>query len=113
MIAQELAAHAAERLLHGRDLHEDVRAVALLLDHLLQPAHLSFDATEALLISFLDLRIDRHRFPRTAAAGRCYVFAHDAPRNRRNRKLFETTLTELSAIAALASTGLSNKPKRG
>jgi hypothetical protein len=32
---------------HRRDLHEDVGAVAVLLDHLLQPAHLALDQPQS------------------------------------------------------------------
>jgi hypothetical protein len=40
------AGRTAQRRLHGGDLGEDVRAVALLVDHPLQPAHLAFDALQ-------------------------------------------------------------------
>src|SRR5690349_16924844 len=60
MVAQQLASHAPQRFLHRRDLHEDVGAVPFLLDHLLQPSHLSLDAPEPLLIPLLDGGVYRH-----------------------------------------------------
>src|SRR6185437_12782399 len=43
VVAHQLARHPPQSLLHRRHLHDDVRAVALLLDHPLQPPHLAFD----------------------------------------------------------------------
>ena len=47
-----------------------------------------------------------------AAASRLFWSAHGSLAVR-SRRLFDTTLTELNAIAALASTGLSIRPKAG
>lgn len=47
-----------ERLGRGGDLGEDVDAVGLVLDHPLQPAHLTFDALEALEIGLLVLVVE-------------------------------------------------------
>ena len=67
---QQRAAHAPQRLLHRGHLHQDVGAVALLLDHLLQAAHLALDPPEPGEHRALDLGIHRHgvgAVPGTAA----------------------------------------------
>jgi hypothetical protein len=43
----------------------------------------------------------------------CQLLAYQESRTERSRKLFVTTLIELSAIAALAMIGLSIKPVTG
>ena len=43
----------------------------------------------------------------------CYVALCQANRALRSRRLFPTTLTELNAIAALASMGLRSSPNAG
>src|SRR6202008_446052 len=71
------------------------------------------------------LRVDSHRFPsrdRNLASGRSrgticsFPCSHNSPYpsfSRLRRRLFVTTLNELKAIAALASTGLSSNPQTG
>src|SRR5690606_11794681 len=136
VVAHQLAAHAAQRLVHRRDLRHDVRAVAVLLHHALEPADLPLDAAQPLQIAVLDARVHRDGAPaalvsargvsRAAAAHgdrrarvvvRVHVLFHHAllgcSRARRSRRLLPTTLTELNAIAALASTGLSSTPNAG
>src|SRR5690606_6927276 len=61
VVAEQFLAHAAERLVHGRDLRQDVRAVALLLDHPLEAADLPLDAAQPLQVPLLDLRVHAHR----------------------------------------------------
>src|SRR5205085_110648 len=104
VIPQQLPPDAAQRLLHRRDLRDHVRAVAVLFHHLLQAAHLALDAAQPLQVGVLDGRFNTLRM--------CAMWLHDncAPRRRR---LFETTLTELKAIAALARIGLSRMPNAG
>jgi len=70
VVAHQLAADRAQGLLHGGDLHQDVRAVAVLLDHLLEAAHLPLDPPQALEIAILDPGIDGDRLlvPGAAAA---------------------------------------------
>src|SRR5260370_2714502 len=58
MIFHQVARHAAQRLLHGGNLHNDVRAVAVLFHHFLQAAHLAFDAAKTILIGLFQQRID-------------------------------------------------------
>jgi hypothetical protein len=48
MILQQQLAHAPQRLLHRRNLDQNIGAIAVLVDHPLQPTHLAFDAAEAL-----------------------------------------------------------------
>ena len=48
VVTQELAACSTQRLLYGGDLEQNVGAVALRLDHVLQAANLALDACEAL-----------------------------------------------------------------
>src|SRR5690606_15384217 len=134
VVAHQLAAHAAQRLVHRRDLRHDVRAVAVFLDHALEPADLPLDAAQALQVAVLDVRVHRDRSPAALVSARDgsraaaahgdrgirlvvrVLFHHALPgcsRARRSRKLLLTTLTELNAIAALASTGLSSTPNAG
>jgi hypothetical protein len=146
MVAEQLAAHGAQRLLRRRHLNEDVGAISFALNHSLQTPHLAFDAAQPVEIARLDLRINGHSetaalaldtasapyvrdaqstlsscdrqniLPALPTVRRRYNLALHAAqliRAVRNRKLFNTTLTELNAIAALASTGLSNTPNAG
>src|SRR5206468_5855429 len=76
VIPQQLAPNASQRLLDRRYLHQDIGAVALLLDHFLQPSHLPLDASQPLLVLLLDLGIDGDRLPaRAAPAGRSVLHA--------------------------------------
>ncbi len=103
MIAQQLAPDAAQRFLSRRDLRDDLWAVAILFHHSLQPANLSLDSAQAAKIRRLDRRLDTMCVMWRA----CVLHDKVAPRRRR---LLETTLTELSAMAALARIGLSSTP---
>src|SRR5262249_45507737 len=58
VIAQDLLLHAPHRRAHRRNLRHDVDAVAILVDHARDAAHLAFDPAQAL------------------GAGRLDVFAH-------------------------------------
>src|SRR5579863_469290 len=58
VIFHEGAGDAAEGFLDGGDLGDDVGAVAILFDHLLEAADLAFDAAEAIEVGFFDLRFD-------------------------------------------------------
>ena len=49
VVVQDLEGHALERGLDGAHLGQDVDAVAVVVDHALDPAHLSLDAVQALL----------------------------------------------------------------
>lgn len=44
VIPQQRFPYSAQRFLNGGDLNHDIRAVSLLLDHLLEPANLAFDS---------------------------------------------------------------------
>ena len=116
VVAQQLPADAAQRLLHRCDLRDDLRAVAILFDHLLQAADLALDAAQPLEVRVLDFGVDRFRVPARRSLGGggclCASVAHDRLTPLR-RRLFETTLTELNAIAALARIGLSRMPNAG
>src|SRR5258708_24049750 len=57
MILHQVARYAAQRFLNGSDFGDDVRAVAVSLDHFLQATDLPFDAAEALLICVLHARV--------------------------------------------------------
>jgi hypothetical protein len=98
VIAEQLPADAAQRLLHRRDLRDDIGAVAILFHHFLQAAYLAFDTPQAPQVRDLEVRIDGNGFHILAPL---------------NRKLLVTTLTELKAIAALARIGLSRMPNQG
>ena len=62
VILHKIAGHAAQRFLHGSDLHDDVRAVAIVCHHFLQAAYLTFDAAETLLIALFERWIDGNGF---------------------------------------------------
>ena len=96
VILEQLRADLLERGLDGRDLGQDVDAVAILVDHPLDAAHLPFDPVQALDDQVLVLRVAVH---------------HESSRSwwkRRRRRLFETTKTLENAIAAAATIGLSS-----
>ena len=50
MILHQAPRHAAQRLLNGSNLHDDVGAVAIFFDHFLQAANLPFDAAKPMAI---------------------------------------------------------------
>jgi hypothetical protein len=52
----------AKGLLHRGDLGEDVGAVAVLLDHLVETADLAFDPLEAVEVPLLEITVDCHCF---------------------------------------------------
>ena len=79
--------------------HHDLHAHVQVFDHLLQPAHLTLDPPQPLEVRRFEFRLH--------GLG---VFHSVAPLNRR---LFDTTLTELKAMAALAMIGLSRMPATG
>ncbi len=62
MIFHQVARHAAQGLLRRSNLHDDIGAVAVVFQHLLQPANLTFNAAQAFLIAEFQLWIDGHRF---------------------------------------------------
>src|SRR5262245_40125874 len=108
VVPHQLAAHGSQRFLDGGDLDEDVRAITVLLDHLLQASHLALDAAQTLEVAVLDAGIDSHRLAFSHGIGLL-----QATRARRRRRLLTTTLTELNAMAALARMGESRMPKTG
>jgi hypothetical protein len=74
MIAHQLAPDPAQRFLHGRYLCEDVRAVPVLIHHLLQSTNLSFDASQSRQVARFHLGIDAERLSRANRR-----FANGAP----------------------------------
>jgi ethanolamine utilization protein EutQ (cupin superfamily) len=58
VVPEQLAADCPEGFLHRRHLDEDVRAVAVSLDHSLQAANLALDPAKPVQVLRLDLRID-------------------------------------------------------
>src|SRR5664279_4680264 len=97
VVFEDLQGDSLERRIDGRKLREDVDAVAVVLDHLLDPAHLALDPVQA-----LDERV---------LVGRIAVHHADSPCrlewNRRRRSEFETTNRLENAIAPAAMIGLS------
>ncbi len=63
VVAHELPADRPERLVHRRDLRKDVGAIAVLVHHALQAAHLAFDAAEAVAVPLFRIGIDGKRAP--------------------------------------------------
>src|SRR5215510_10874362 len=103
MVAHQLVGNGSQGLVDRRNLCEDVCTITVILDHFLEAPHLALDASQAFQVALLEIGVDRNRTPRRHATA-----AHiRAPFNRR---LLVTTLTELNAIAALASIGLSRMP---
>src|SRR5215218_752283 len=108
-------------LLRGRDdapdLGEDVHTVGLFVHHTLEPAHLTFDPpqtfAELLLVPHFDVSV----------RGRCrcgvlrllHSYTSGSNLARRSRRAFDTTVTDESAMAAAAKTGLRRpaSPKTG
>ena len=90
VVVEHLQADVLERGHRRPDLGEDVDAVALLLDHLLDPAHLPLDPTQSLADRVLVVAMFGH--VRTLLKAR-------------SRSEFETTKTLEKAIAAAATIG--------
>jgi hypothetical protein len=127
VITHQGSGNGPERLLHRRHLCENVCAIAILFNHAMKAANLTFDTSQTSQIRRFNVSVNANRFtPRLTyfadgivigdatseiALFRSHIFYSIL--SRRNRKLFMTTLKELRAIAALATTGLSNKPKTG
>jgi len=57
VVIEDLQRETLERGGHCAELRQDVDAVAVVLDHALDPAHLSFDAVQALDQCFLVLGV--------------------------------------------------------
>ena len=47
VIAHQRPGYRPERLLHGRDLGQNIGAVSIFIDHPVQSANLAFDAAQA------------------------------------------------------------------
>jgi hypothetical protein len=62
MISHQVSGYAAERFLDAGDLRDDVGAVAILFDHLLQAADLAFDSTETVAVGLFQAGVDSDRF---------------------------------------------------
>ena len=62
VIAHQISRHAAQRFLHAGHLRDDVRTVAVFLNHFLQAADLPFNAAKAMPIGRFNFRIDANRF---------------------------------------------------
>ena len=106
VVPHELLADAPQRFMHGGDLNEHIGAIPILLNHFLEAANLTLDAPKPGEVALLCLRIYAVSFTRRRGS-----LLHGL--KRRNRRLFPTTLTELSAMAALATIGLSVIPNAG
>src|SRR5205809_231966 len=91
MVVQDPQREALERGRHGGDLREHVDAVAVLLDHPLEPTHLSLDAVQPLDQRVIVIAVLHAR----------------TLRNRRRRRELVTTKRLEPAIAAAATIGLS------
>jgi len=69
MIAQDFLLRAAQRRTHGRDLRDDVDAVAIVFDHPVEAADLALDAFEPLERGSLDIVAHAPYIP---PGGRCF-----------------------------------------
>jgi hypothetical protein len=91
VVVEDPEREALERGRDRGDLRQHVHAIAVFLDHALDPAHLALDAVEAL---------DERLLPLVVAG-----FAHRTLRNRRRRREFVTTKRLENAIAPAAIIG--------
>src|SRR5262245_42714960 len=102
VLVEDLERERLERGVHGRDLGEDVDAVAVVLDHPLDPPHLALDPVQALDEGILVLAV-----PVLMLGDLAHVATPSrALRNRRRRRLLVTTNRLEAAIAAAAMIGL-------
>ncbi len=69
VIAHQFAANRPQGLVHRGDLRHDVGAVAVVVDHFLEPAHLALDTTEALAIALLGIGVNGDRGAGTGIGG--------------------------------------------
>ena len=58
MVFHQIAGDAAKSLLHGGDLGDDFRAIAVTLDHFLQATHLALDTAKAVEIGCFQVRVN-------------------------------------------------------
>ena len=94
VLVEDLERDALESGRGGRDLREDVDAVALVLDHPLDSAHLSLDSVQPLDERVLLFHVSVCHVPSLGLE------------KRRSRRLFVTTKTLENAIAPAATIGL-------
>src|SRR4029077_13364660 len=94
-ILEQLQSDGLECGRHRGDLGEDVDAVAIVLDHPLDPAHLPFDPVQALHDRGLVVVVSRRGHVRTLS-------------KRRRRRLFPTTKRLEQATAAAATIGVAS-----
>src|SRR6185437_16512619 len=102
VLLEQLLGDRFERGRDGADLGQDVDAVALVGNHLLDPAHLALDPVQARDQGLLVVHVA------VAHAGASSVRAALMPRKRRRRSEFPTTNRLDAAIAAAAMIGLSS-----
>jgi hypothetical protein len=63
MISQQLPCDTRKRLLRGGNLNKNIRAVPVLLHHLMHTANLAFNSFEAMEVGPLLIRIHRESIP--------------------------------------------------
>ncbi len=97
VVVEDLEREALERGVHRGDLREHVDAVAIVLEHPLDAAHLALDAVQP-----ADERLLGGRVPVLVLA---HAVSSRTDRNRRSRSEFVTTKTLENAIAAAATIG--------
>ena len=88
MAVEQLEGHGLQRFRRGRDLGEHVDAVGVLVDHPLQPAHLSLDAPQSALHRVLLVRIARHPPSSEYPTPLGYHVQPEAPRSALTRDPF-------------------------
>src|SRR5215207_2135029 len=92
VLVEDFEGDALERLRDRADLREQIHAVAVVLDHLLDPANLALDPPQALAERLLVVAVAVVGHERTLL-------------NRRRRREFVTTKIDENAIAAAATMG--------
>jgi hypothetical protein len=61
MVLKQPTRHFAQGLMHGRNLYENVGAIAIFFNHSLKSSNLAFDSAKTIQIGSFDLGIDGHR----------------------------------------------------
>src|SRR5580704_15389231 len=73
MVFQQAQRHRLQRLGHRRDLGQDVDAVLVVLDHLLQPADLALDPAQPLEVVLFVLGVSVHAASALTVSSRYYT----------------------------------------
>jgi hypothetical protein len=113
VVVEQAEGDLVERGLHGVDLREDVDAVAVVLDHALDPAHLPLDAAQALEKLVLAGGVSVTHDTEYTHRGYATVSLMPIPPARIKIAAFVTLLGAAFGVAAVAGHALDPDPSRG